>query len=157
MHGSQGMVVRAMTDIALEALSSRFDEMYARPGRPSIPPEHHFTVDGTLLEAWASQKSFRRKDGSNDGGEVGLRGQRRCNETHRSATGPEAKLYRKSSGQECMVRRPIASEKEEAGIGLRKCIRPLGGARRLLAKMECAALGTHLATQSWETSSYSGF
>ena len=175
--------VRAMTDAALEALSSRFDELYSDNGRPSIPPEHllralllqalysirsermlveqleynllfrwfvglgmneaawnhavfsknrerllagdvareffacvveqaralrllsdeHFTVDGTLIEAWASQKSFRPKDGSDDSGEGGFRGQKRRNDTHRSTTDPEAKLYRKSNGQEAKL------------------------------------------------------
>jgi transposase len=64
--------------------------------------DEHFTVDGTLIEAWASHKSFRRKDGEDDGGNAagGFRGQPRCNDTHQSTTDPEAKLYRKSSGQE---------------------------------------------------------
>ena len=65
--------------------------------------DEHFTVDGTLIEAWASHKSFRPKDGgSGDGaqGEGGFRGQKRRNDTHQSTTDPEAKLYRKSNGQE---------------------------------------------------------
>ena len=106
--------VRAMADAALEALSSRFDEMYSKNGRPSIAPEklllallllsdEHFTVDGTLIEAWASQKSFRPKDGSDDSGEGGFRGQKRRNDTHRSTTTPEAKLYQKSNRQEAKL------------------------------------------------------
>ena len=65
----------------------------------------HFSVDGTLLEAWASIKSFRRQDGSDgDGGpgrnaERDFHGEKRSNETHRSTTDPEAKLYRKGDGQ----------------------------------------------------------
>src|SRR5205085_9341542 len=64
--------------------------------------DEHFTVDGTLIEAWASHKSFQPKDGSgnDDGGEGGFRGQTRRNDTHQSTTDPEAKLYRKSNGQE---------------------------------------------------------
>jgi transposase len=65
--------------------------------------DEHFTVDGTLIEAWASQKSFRPKDGSDDSGEDGFRGQKRRNDTHRSTTDPEAKLYRKSNGQEAKL------------------------------------------------------
>jgi transposase len=65
--------------------------------------DEHFTVDGTLIEAWASQKSFRPKDGSDDSGEGGFRGQKRRNDTHRSTTDPEAKLYRKSTGQEAKL------------------------------------------------------
>lgn len=175
--------VRAMTDMALEALSSRFDELYSKNGRPSIPPEQllralllqalysirsermlveqleynllfrwfvglgmndrawnhavfsknrerllagdvaqeffacvveqaralrllsdeHFTVDGTLIEAWASHKSFRPKDGSDEDGEGGFRGSKRRNDTHRSTTDPEAKLYRKGNGQEAKL------------------------------------------------------
>ncbi len=63
----------------------------------------HFSVDGTLLEAWASHKSFKPKnrDGDDDGPtgrnvEVQWRGQKRSNETHESTTDPESRLYRKS-------------------------------------------------------------
>lgn len=65
----------------------------------------HFSVDGTLIEAWASIKSFQRKDGSDgDGGpgrngERNFHGEKRSNETHASTTDPEAKLYRKGDGQ----------------------------------------------------------
>ena len=60
----------------------------------------HFTVDGTLIEAWAGQKSFRRKDedgGPKDGGN--FHGEPRRNQTHASRTDPEARLYKKSAGQ----------------------------------------------------------
>jgi transposase len=67
--------------------------------------DDHFTVDGTLIEAWASQKSFRPKDpdaptppAGGRNGEVDFKGQRRSNETHVSTTDPEARLYRKSRG-----------------------------------------------------------
>jgi transposase len=64
----------------------------------------HFSVDGTLLEAWASHKSFGPKDRRRGGppagrnADVGWHGQRRTNDTHASTTDPEARLYRKSSG-----------------------------------------------------------
>ena len=66
----------------------------------------HFSVDGTLLEAWASHKSFRPKDGGGKGGppatgrnaEVNYHGEKRSNETHQSTTDPEARLARKGSG-----------------------------------------------------------
>ena len=61
--------------------------------------DEHFTVDGTLIQAWASHKSFRRKDGSDDDG-TNFRGDKRSNETHESTTDPEARLYRKSYGGE---------------------------------------------------------
>lgn len=71
----------------------------------------HFTVDGTLIQSWASLKSFRPKDepvdqppaegGSNPS--VDFRGQKRRNETHRSTTDPEARLARKSDGQPALL------------------------------------------------------
>jgi transposase len=170
--------IRALVDAVLRDMSSEFDGLYARVGRPSIPPERllraqllqifysirserllmeqldynllfrwfvgmdmdepiwdatvftknrdrllnqdiarsffrrvveraeglmsdeHFTVDGTLIEAWASQKSFQRKDGGTDGDGSNFRGQPRKNDTHASKTDPDARLYRKSNGAE---------------------------------------------------------
>jgi transposase len=178
--------VRAMVDKVLQQLSPRFDAMYAKVGRPSIPPEQllraqllqmlysirserllmeeidysmlfrwfiglnlddevwdatvftknrdrlleadvakeflahvvaqarvkgltsdeHFTVDGTLLEAWAGAKSFQPKDKKpvppDDPGNptVNFRGERRSNETHASKTDPESLLARKGEGKE---------------------------------------------------------
>jgi hypothetical protein len=72
----------------------------------SLLSNDHFSVDGTLIEAWASMKSFRRKDGSDEppdhgrNGERDFRGEKRSNDTHVSTTDPEAKLYRKGNGQE---------------------------------------------------------
>lgn len=66
----------------------------------------HFSVDGTLIEAWASMKSFRRKDGSDEppgpgrNGERNFRRDKRSNETHASTTDPDARLFRKANGQE---------------------------------------------------------
>jgi transposase len=62
--------------------------------------DEHFTVDGTLIEAWASQKSFQRKDGGPDDDGRNFRGQERKNDTHASKTDPDARLYRKSNGAE---------------------------------------------------------
>lgn len=65
----------------------------------------HFSVDGTLLEAWASMKSFRPKDDndSDNNGWGDFRGQKRSNETHQSKTDPEAKLMRKGNGREAKL------------------------------------------------------
>lgn len=64
--------------------------------------DEHFSVDGTLIEAWASQKSFQKKDGDDEqGGE--FRGQKRTNETHESKTDSDARLYRKGHGQEARL------------------------------------------------------
>jgi hypothetical protein len=64
--------------------------------------DEHFTVDGTLIEAWASHKSFRRKDGKGKPPEAGgdFHGEQRKNETHASTTDPDARLFRKSKGSE---------------------------------------------------------
>jgi transposase len=183
--------VRAMADEALRALSPQFEKLYARVGRPSVPPERllralllqvlysvrsermlmeqldynllfrwfvglgmddavwvptvfsknrdrllkgdvarqffeqvlaqarekgltsdeHFTVDGTLVEAWAGQKSFCAKDGSggtpddDDPGNptVNFHGEKRCNDTHQSTTDPDARLLKKSEGKEAKL------------------------------------------------------
>jgi hypothetical protein len=60
----------------------------------------HFTVDGTLIQAWASQKSFRRKDGADDSDGADFHGQSRSNQTHESTTDADARLYKKSYGKE---------------------------------------------------------
>jgi len=67
--------------------------------------DEHFTVDGTLIEAWAGQKSFSRKDNDKDGdgGAGDFRGEQRRNQTHASSTDPEARLYKKSAGQEAKL------------------------------------------------------
>jgi hypothetical protein len=69
--------------------------------QPHLSPEH-FTVDGTLIEAWASQKSFQKKEsGEGDGSQ--FRGEKRTNDTHECKTDPDAKLYRKGKGQEAKL------------------------------------------------------
>jgi len=65
----------------------------------SFMSNDHFTVDGTLIQAWASQKSFRSKDGSDDDG-TNFHGDKRSNVTHESTTDPDARLYKKSYGRE---------------------------------------------------------
>jgi hypothetical protein len=67
----------------------------------SLLADEHFSVDGTLIEAWASQKSFRPKDGSgDDDGGANFHGQKRKNDTHASTTDPDCRLYRKAAGRE---------------------------------------------------------
>lgn len=67
--------------------------------------DEHFTVDGTLIEAWASHKSFQKKDGGDAGPTAGrdFHGEKRSNETHESKTDPDARLYKKSYGQEAKL------------------------------------------------------
>jgi len=65
--------------------------------------DEHFTVDGTLIEAWAGQKSFRRKDNGGSGSGGDFHGESRRNQTHASRTDPESRLYKKSAGQEAKL------------------------------------------------------
>jgi hypothetical protein len=69
--------------------------------------DEHFGVDGTLIEAWASMKPFRPKDGGGSGPDAGgdrnFKGERRRNDTHASTTDPEAKLLRKALGKEAKL------------------------------------------------------
>jgi len=85
----------------------------AQPRVSRLLSSDHFSVDGTMIEAWASMKSFRRQDGGEPpaggvggGGrnqEADFRGEKRSNETHASTTDPDAKLYRKGPGQEARL------------------------------------------------------
>ena len=74
---------------------------------PQVKPllsDEHFSVDGTLIEAWASQKSFRPKDGSgDDDGGANFHGQQRKNDTHASTTDADCRLYRKAGGREAKL------------------------------------------------------
>ena len=89
-----------------EEIAEAFFERVLKQAQPYLSDEH-FTVDGTLIEAWASQKSFRRKDGKGDepgaGGAVDFHGEKRSNDTHQSTTDPEARLYKKSKGAEAKL------------------------------------------------------
>jgi transposase len=79
-------------------------------GKEKLLSDEHFTVDGTLIEAWASLKSFvskegGRKDDPDDPGNptVNFHGEKRKNETHQSTTDPEARLYKKGPGKEARL------------------------------------------------------
>jgi transposase len=86
-----------------------FDQVLAQAGEAGLTSDEHFSVDGTLIEAWASQKSFQRKDEAapppDDPGNptVNFHGETRCNDTHQSTTDPDARLARKSSGHEAKL------------------------------------------------------
>jgi transposase len=90
------------TEIAQAFLAALLSE----PRVKRLLSHEHFSVDGTLLQAWASMKSFRPKDGGGDppdggrNGEQNFRGEKRSNETHESTTDPDARLYRKGDGRE---------------------------------------------------------
>jgi len=90
-------------DVAKEFLA----EVVAQAGAKGLTSDEHFTVDGTLLEAWASQKSYQAREGKQppppaDPGNptVDFRGERRSNQTHASKTDPEAQMARKGEGKE---------------------------------------------------------
>jgi transposase len=86
-----------------------FDAIVLHADSERLLSDEHFTVDGTLLEAWASQKSFRPRDEdppSSSGGanpSVDFHGERRTNDTHQSTTDPDARLYRKARGREARL------------------------------------------------------
>jgi transposase len=81
----------------------------AQPKVEALLSDEHFSVDGTLIQAWASLKSFRPKDGSGEppasgrNGERDFHGETRSNATHASTTDPEAKLHRKGKGKEAKL------------------------------------------------------
>ena len=85
-----------------------FEQVLAHAKTHRLLSDEHFTVDGTLIEAWAGQKSFKQKTATapvpppDDPGNprVDFRDERRTNATHASTTDPEARLYKKAAGQE---------------------------------------------------------
>lgn len=89
-----------------EEVAEVFFQRVLERAKPYLSDEH-FTVDGTLIEAWASHKSFRPKDGgeppSGNGREMDFHREKRSNETHRSTTDPDARLYKKSKGSEAKM------------------------------------------------------
>ena len=137
--------IRKLADEALAGLNGRFEAMYSDMGRPSIAPEmllratlmnlarvkqllssEHFSVDGTLIEAWASMKSFAAKDGSGEppgpgrNGERNFRKEKRSNETHASKTDPDARLYRKADGREsklCFMGHVLMENRNGLAVG----------------------------------------
>lgn len=87
-----------------------FDQVLKQADEEGLVSNDHFTVDGTLLEAWASLKSFQRKegppspqDGEGSNPSVDFHGEQRKNDTHESMTDPEARLARKGKGKEAKL------------------------------------------------------
>jgi hypothetical protein len=89
-----------------EEIAESFFQRVLERAKPYMSDEH-FTVDGTLIEAWASHKSFRPKDGTGKppdvGGDVDFCGEKRKNQTHESTTDPDARLFTKSSGSQAKL------------------------------------------------------
>lgn len=87
-----------------------FEQILQLARQKDLLSDEHFTVDGTLIEAWAGQKSFQKKDAPagpppEDPGNptVDFHGEKRSNQTHQSKTDPEARLYKKGSGKEAKL------------------------------------------------------
>lgn len=109
----EAFIVAVNRDRLLEgAIAAKFlAAILAQPRVKRLLSSEHFSVDGTLIEAWASMKSFKPGDGSGDepppgsrrNAGVDFKGEKRSNETHASTTDPEAKLYRKGAGMEAKL------------------------------------------------------
>ena len=81
-----------------DAVTELLDATVEMARKKGLLSGEHFSVDGTLIQAWASHKSMRRKDGSDDGRPPeDWRGEKRSNDTHESKTDPDSRLYRKSN------------------------------------------------------------
>ena len=96
--------------LAGEVAQAFFEEVIAQARSHALLSDEHFTVDGTLIEAWAGVKSFKKKGGSDapppdDPGNptVNFHGQKRSNKTHASTTDPDSRLYRKGHSHEAKL------------------------------------------------------
>jgi hypothetical protein len=119
------------------AIAAKFlSAVVAQPRVKKLMSSDHFSVDGTLIEAWASMKSFRPRDGSGSepppgsgrNAEVDFKGEKRSNETHASTTDPEARLYRKGAGMEAKLAfLGHALMENRAGLIVNACLTPADG------------------------------
>jgi transposase len=125
-------------DIAAKFLAA----VLAQPQVKKLLSTDHFSVDGTLIEAWASMKSFRPKDGADDppsgsgrNAAADFHGKRRSNETHASTTDADARLYRKGPGKEarlCFIGHGLMENR--SGLLVDACLTPADGhAERIAA------------------------
>jgi transposase len=115
---------------------------------PKVAPllsDEHFSVDGTLIEAWASQKSFRAKDSDDEGNGSNFKGDKRSNATHESTTDSDSRLYRKAQGKEaklCYMGHALMENRNGLAVG--GCVSQANGlaepqaAEALLAKKVAA-------------------
>jgi IS5 family transposase len=126
-------------DVAAKFLSA----VLAQPRVKRLLSSEHFSVDGTLVEAWASMKSFKPKDSSGEppsgGGrnpDADFRGERRSNETHASTTDPQARLYRKGMGKEaklCFMGHALMEN--QSGLVVGACLTPADGQAERVAAL----------------------
>ena len=119
-------------DIAAKFLSA----VLSQPRVKTLLSSDHFSVDGTLVEAWASMKSFRPRDGGDAGPPEGggrnagvdFHGQKRTNDTHVLTTDPDARLYRKGQGKEarlCFIGHGLMENR--SGLLVDVCLTPADG------------------------------
>jgi transposase len=126
-------------DIAVKFLAA----VLAQPRVKKLLSTDHFSVDGTLIEAWASMKSFKSRDGSDElpsgGGrnsEANFHGRKRSNQTHASTTDPDAKLYRKGPGKEaklCFMGHGLMENR--FGLLVDACLTPADGQAERIAAL----------------------
>ena len=119
------------------AIAAKFlAAVLAQPRVKKLMSSDHFSVDGTLIEAWASMKSFKPKDGSGHepppgsgrNGEVHFKGEKRSNDTHASTTDPDARLYRKGAGMEAKLAfLGHALMENRSGLIVNACLTPADG------------------------------
>jgi transposase len=140
--------------LAGEVAEIFFQEVLEEARRRGLLSDEHFTVDGTLIEAWASHKSFKPKehDGDDEGGRnptVDFRGQKRKNDTHASTTDPDARLYRKSDGAEsrlCYMGHLMMDNRYGIATQARVTIASGTAEREVAVKMAGAIPGTRRVT-----------
>src|SRR5437899_11334439 len=120
--------------LAGEIARGFFDRVVAQARERGLLSDEHFTVDGTLVEAWASLKSFKRKDAPpalpDDPGNptVDFHGERRRNTTHASTTDPDARLARTRKGQEAkLFYTGHVLLEHRNGLAVGRCVLPARG------------------------------
>lgn len=140
-------------------IAQRFlQETVALAQERGLTSDEHFSVDGTLLEAWASQKSFRPKGGGGTGDGGDFRGERRRNDTHASTTDPDARLFRKGPSQESKLSYMghVVIENRNALVMACQATHATGNAERdsalqLLASVSRHTQGTVGADRAYDT------
>lgn len=140
-------------------IAHRFlEETVALATERGLTSDEHFSVDGTLLKAWAGQKSFRKKGGRGKGDGSDFRGEKRSNDTHESTTDPDARMYRKGPSQESKLSYAghVVVENRNALVMGCQATRATGFAERetaleLLAEIPRACRGTVGADRAYDT------
>lgn len=134
-----------------EVAKAFFAGVVQRARLDGLVSSDHFSVDGTLIEAWASLKSFRPKDeeaASDNNGWADFRGKKRSNETHASQTDPESRLWRKGKGREaklCLMGHSLMENRSGLLLDMRVTVAS-GHAERDTALEMVDALGLRDAT-----------